>query len=153
MMRATFLVLLLIFGLGWPIAAFAVDPDEMLSDPALEHRARAISAQLRCMVCQNQTIDESDADLARDLRVLVRQRLVDGDSDSQVISYIVSRYGDFVLLKPRLTIQTLLLWGAPIILLVAGAGVILVRRRKTNDETKPLTHAEEAEISRILDRN
>ncbi|MBB4279674.1 cytochrome c-type biogenesis protein, partial [Rhizobium mongolense] len=86
--------------------AFAVNPDEVLSDPALEARARALSAELRCMVCQNQSIDDSNADLAKDLRLLVRERITDGDTDEEVLSYIVSRYGEFVLLKPRLSTRT-----------------------------------------------
>ncbi|TPW29430.1 cytochrome c-type biogenesis protein CcmH [Martelella alba] len=152
-MRFVLVLLFLVLGIGWPLAAVAVNPDEMLSDPALERRARAISEGLRCMVCQNQTIDDSNADLARDLRVLVRQRLVDGDSDKQVVDYIVSRYGDFVLLKPRLTSETVLLWGAPLLLLVAGIGFIVFRRRRLVDEMNPLSVAEEAELSRILEQN
>ena len=92
----------------------------MLADPALEARARALSEGLRCMVCQNQSIDESDADLARDLRILVRQRLVAGDTDQQVMDYIVSRYGEFVLLKPRFSLRNALLWGTPVLLLLVG---------------------------------
>ncbi|TIQ90546.1 MAG: cytochrome c-type biogenesis protein CcmH, partial [Mesorhizobium sp.] len=106
-------------------AALAVKPDEVLADPALEARARTLSEELRCMVCQNQSIDESDADLARDLRVLVRQRLVAGDTDRQVIDYIVSRYGEFVLLKPRFSLRNALLWGTPVLLLLAG-GIFIV---------------------------
>ena len=111
--------------------AFAVNPDEVLADPALEARARALSSQLRCMVCQNQSIDDSNAELARDLRLLVRERLKDGDSDEAVINYVVSRYGEFVLLNPRLRGETLLLWGAPIVLFIAGAAamVLFVRKR------------------------
>lgn len=105
--------------------AHAVQPDEVLKNPALESRARALSSELRCMVCQNQSIDQSDADLARDLRVLVRERLTKGDSDEQVLDYIVSRYGEFVLLKPRLSLHTLLLWGAPLALLLCGAAAVL----------------------------
>ena len=89
--------------------AFAVNPDEVLADPALEARARALSAELRCMVCQNQSIDDSNADLAKDLRLLVRERISDGDSDEAVLNYIVSRYGEFVLLKPRIGMKTVLL--------------------------------------------
>ncbi|TIU70171.1 MAG: cytochrome c-type biogenesis protein CcmH, partial [Mesorhizobium sp.] len=104
--------LVLLLTLLFAGAALAVKPDEVLADPALEARARTLSEQLRCMVCQNQSIDDSDADLARDLRVLVRQRLVAGDTDRQVIDYIVSRYGEFVLLKPRFSLRNALLWGA-----------------------------------------
>ena len=103
----------------------AVKPDEVLADPALEARARALSEGLRCMVCQNQSIDESDADLARDLRILVRQRLVAGDTDQQVMDYVVSRYGEFVLLKPRFSLRNALLWGTPVLLLLVG-GVFIV---------------------------
>ena len=99
--------------LGLVGTAFAVDPGEKLADPALEARARAIAAELRCLVCQNQSIDDSDAPLAKDLRLLLRERLSAGASDAEAKAYIVSRYGDFVLLRPPLKPQTLLLWGAP----------------------------------------
>src|SRR5512145_710824 len=102
------------------LPALAVQPDEVLSDPALEARARALSKQLRCMVCQNQSIDDSDAPLARDLRILVRERLQAGDSNSQVLDFMVQRYGEFVLLRPRLHWRTALLWLAPPILLIGG---------------------------------
>ena len=98
--------------------AQALSPDEMLSNPVLEKRARTISAELRCMVCQNESIDDSNADLARDLRVLVRERLVAGDTDEQVVEFLVARYGEFVLLRPRLQTSTLLLWGFPIVVLL-----------------------------------
>ena len=111
--------------------AFAVNPDEMLADPILEARARALSAELRCMVCQNQSIDDSNADLAKDLRLLVRERITDGDTDKQVLSYIVSRYGEFVLLKPRFSVRTLLLWGAPVLLILAGGVLLAVFVRKS----------------------
>ncbi|TIV90162.1 MAG: cytochrome c-type biogenesis protein CcmH, partial [Mesorhizobium sp.] len=109
--------------------AQAVKPDEVLADPALEARARALSEGLRCMVCQNQSIDESDADLARDLRILVRQRLVAGDTDQQVMDYIVSRYGEFVLLKPRFSLRNAVLWGTPVLLLLAGGIFIVLSAR------------------------
>jgi cytochrome c-type biogenesis protein CcmH len=130
--------------------AASVQPDEVLQDAALESRARNLSAQLRCMVCQNQSIDESDAELARDLRVLVRDRLKAGDSDEEVIDYVVSRYGEFVLLKPRFGLQNALLWGTPVILLIGGAvfAVISVRSRRRT-ETK-LSEEEEAALRRIL---
>src|SRR5438477_6569664 len=99
----------------------AVQPDEILQDKSLEIRARAISKELRCMVCQNQSIDDSDAPLAKDLRVLVRERLTNGDSDQQVVDFLVARYGEFVLLKPRLSVHTLLLWLAPLAVLVIAA--------------------------------
>ena len=135
--------------------AFAVNPDEVLSDPALEARARALSSQLRCMVCQNQSIDDSNAELARDLRLLVRERLKSGDSDEAVISYVVSRYGEFVLLNPRLRGETLLLWGAPIVLFLAGATamVLFVRKRGGKPTGVPLSEAEKAELERALKRD
>src|SRR5438477_6443849 len=101
--------------------ALAVQPDEILQDPVLETRARALSQELRCMVCQNQSIDDSDAPLAKDLRLLVRERLTAGDSDNQVIDFLVARYGEFVLLKPRVSAHTLLLWLAPLAVLVIAA--------------------------------
>ena len=118
MWRFAFIALL--FVLLAPAAARAVTPDEMLKDPALEARARHLSQELRCMVCQNQDIDDSAAPLAHDLRVLVRDRLKAGDSDSQVLDYLVARYGEFVLLKPRFELHTLLLWGMPPLALIAG---------------------------------
>ena len=108
--------------------ALAVQPGEVLADPQLEARARNLSNELRCMVCQNQSIDVSDADLARDLRVLVRERLTAGDSDDEVLDYIVSRYGEFVLLKPRLNLRNALLWGTPVLLLLIGGGRAASRR-------------------------
>jgi cytochrome c-type biogenesis protein CcmH len=135
-----------------PLPAFAVNPDEVLADPALEARARTISAELRCMVCQNQSIDDSNADLARDLRLLVRQRLVDGDSDKQVIDYLVSRYGEFVLLKPRWSEKTWLLWGAPAGLFVLGgiSLIVFARRRSGKPTGTRLTSEEEARLDEIL---
>jgi len=128
-----------------------VQPDEVLADPALEQRARALSGELRCMVCQNQSIDDSNAPLARDLRVLVRERLVAGDSDPQVIAYLVDRYGEFVLLKPSFTGHTLLLWlAAPAVLITGGLiawGVVGRNRRRP--EVAPLTAEEEAVLDRL----
>ena len=116
-----------------PGAALAVQPDEILKDPALEARARNLSQELRCMVCQNQSIDDSEAPLARDLRLLVRERLTQGDSDRQVMKFLVDRYGAFVLLKPPVELNTLLLWSvAPVVLLIGIFGlVVMARRRKT----------------------
>lgn len=120
--------LLLTFLLALP--ALAVRPEEVLADPALEARARTISANLRCLVCQNQSIDDSDADLAADLRVIVRERLVAGDTDQQVFDYIVARYGEYVLLRPVVAPHTLLLWIAgPVALLVGASGLIWMARR------------------------
>jgi cytochrome c-type biogenesis protein CcmH len=132
--------------------AFAVNPDEVLSDPALEARARALSAELRCMVCQNQSIDDSNADLAKDLRLLVRERITDGDTDEEVLNYIVSRYGEFVLLKPRLSTRTMLLWGAPVLLIIVGGISLLVfaRRRAGKPTGSPLTAEEQAKLDELL---
>lgn len=134
-------------------AAFAVEPDEVLDDPVLEARARELSRDLRCMVCQNQSIDDSDAPLAKDLRILVRERLVAGDTDEEVIDYLVARFGDFVLLKPRVGPATYILWGAPAIVLVIGIAVLLVslhRRRATGADAARLTPDEEREIAQLL---
>ncbi|MBB4507692.1 cytochrome c-type biogenesis protein CcmH [Rhizobium johnstonii] len=132
--------------------AFAVNPDEVLADPALEARARALSAELRCMVCQNQSIDDSNADLAKDLRLLVRERIADGDSDEAVLTYIVSRYGEFVLLKPRVSMKTVLLWGAPVLLVLAGGLSLLVfaRKRAGKPTGSKLTADEQAKLSELL---
>ncbi len=145
-------LLVTLFLLFVPFSAFAVNPDEVLADPALEVRARALSAELRCMVCQNQSIDDSNADLAKDLRLLVRERLTDGDTDEQVLNYIVSRYGEFVLLKPRLRVRTVLLWGAPIMLIVAGGISLLVfaRRRAGKPTGSRLTAEEQARLDELL---
>jgi cytochrome c-type biogenesis protein CcmH len=144
--------LIALFLLLTPIQAFAVNPDEVLKDPALEQRARQISAQLRCMVCQNQSIDDSNAELAKDLRVLVRQRLTDGDTDKQVVDYVVSRYGEFVLLNPRLSGKTIILWSMPIGLLIAGifALVIFVRSRPARRPSEVLSAEEKAKIDELL---
>ncbi|MCB5202841.1 cytochrome c-type biogenesis protein CcmH [Neorhizobium sp. T786] len=137
-----------------PLPALAVNPDEILADPRLEERARGLSAQLRCMVCQNQSIDDSNAELARDLRILVRERLTDGDTDEQVIDYVVSRYGEFVLLKPRFSARTLLLWGAPAALLLIGGLILLLMARGRLQARAPaaLTPEEQARINELLDK-
>jgi cytochrome c-type biogenesis protein CcmH len=143
--------LILLLTLLFAGAALAVKPDEVLADPALEARARTLSEELRCMVCQNQSIDESDADLARDLRVLVRQRLVAGDTDQQVIDYVVSRYGEFVLLKPRFSLRNALLWGTPVLLLLAGGiFIMLTARSRRSTATKALTAEEKAALDKML---
>jgi cytochrome c-type biogenesis protein CcmH len=137
----------------------AVQPDEILQDKGLEARARVISKELRCMVCQNQSIDDSEAPLAKDLRVLVRERLTKGDSDQQVMDFLVARYGEFVLLKPRLSLHTAILWLGPPSLLIGGAVVLVImaRRRKKRglaDPAKPqggaLSSAEEARLASLL---
>ncbi len=137
-----------------PLPAFAVNPDEVLADPAMETRARTLSAELRCMVCQNQSIDDSNAELAKDLRLLVRERIKDGDSDEQVLNYIVSRYGEFVLLKPRFSIRTVLLWGAPVVLILAGGISMLVfaRRRVGKPTGSRLTDDEQAKLDELLSK-
>jgi len=144
----------LLFLLAAMTPALAVNPDEVLADPKLESRARALSAELRCMVCQNQSIDDSNADLAKDLRLLVRERLKAGDSDQQVLDYLVSRYGEFVLLKPRLSPHTVLLWAMPLLLLVVGGGVVLwqVRKRSRPAPVAPLSDEESAKLKAILDQ-
>ena len=125
----TLLAALALLWLALP--AFAVNPDEMLSDPTLEARARTISAGLRCLVCQNESIDDSDADLAHEIRVLVRERLKAGDTDDQVRQFLVDRYGEFVLLRPVIALHTLILWGAaPVILIVGGIALVLAARRR-----------------------
>lgn len=131
--------------------ALAVLPNEQLSDPKLEARARAISTQLRCVVCQNQTIDDSDAELAHDLRVLLRQRLKAGDSDQQAIAFIANRYGDYVLLKPPFDAETLLLWLGPLLALAAGGvGVGFYLKRRCDIEPVTLTPQEQARLQKLL---
>ena len=151
-MKALLSALLLVLALGGP--ALAVQPDEVLADPALEARARALSANLRCMVCQNQSIDDSNADLARDLRVLVRDRLKAGDTDRQVMDYVVSRYGEFVLLKPRFNWRNGVLWATPAVLLIAGAAYAFARsRKKALSSDVGLTGDEERKLARILEQD
>lgn len=135
--------------------ATAVMPDEMLADPAQEQRARTISRDLRCVVCQNQSIDDSDAPLARDLRLLVREQIALGKTDAQVRDYVVARYGNFVLLKPPVEGDTLLLWGGPFaVLILGGIGIALWQRRKPAKDAlgaadAPLSDAERAELDRL----
>lgn len=146
-------VLVLWLGLGAGPAP-AVQPDEILPDPALEARAREISAGLRCLVCRNESIDESNADLARDLRLLVRERLLAGDSDAEVVAFVVDRYGEYVLLKPTAQGANLLLWIAGPAMLVAAmtAAALYVRRRRAapEPEAAPLSEAEKARLEEIL---
>ena len=142
---APLLALMLVAG-----PAFAVQPDEILKDPALERRARDISAGLRCLVCQNQSIDDSDAPLAKDLRVLVRERLKSGDSDRDVRVYVVARYGEFVLLRPVFGLHTLLLWLTPILVLSLGALGLYTAVRQRPAQAKPLDAAEQAALERLL---
>jgi cytochrome c-type biogenesis protein CcmH len=142
----------LLFIVAMAMPALAVNPDERLADPALEMRARALSAHLRCMVCQNQSIDDSSAELARDLRVLVRDRLKQGDSDEEILRYLVSRYGEFVLLKPTYSLRNLVLWGSPVLLFGAGALFMLVWSRQQSGKATgtPLSDAEKARLDALL---
>jgi cytochrome c-type biogenesis protein CcmH len=144
-------VCLLLAVLAMP--AGAVEPDEVLQDGALEARARKISQELRCLVCQNQSIDDSNAALAKDLRILVRERLSAGDSDAAVLSFVEARYGEFVLLRPKLNVHTLLLWLAPLLVLVgAVVGVLRRARRPRAPAAAPLTEAEQRRLAELLQR-
>jgi cytochrome c-type biogenesis protein CcmH len=148
------LLLALMAPLMVPLMAHAVTPDEILKDPALETRARNLSRELRCMVCQNQSIDDSEAPLAKDLRVLVRERLTSGDSDRQVLDYLVSRYGEFVLLKPPFELHTLLLWAVSPAVLLVGIVTLLVmarRRRAAIPPAPPLSEAEEKRLAMLVE--
>ncbi len=146
----------LMFLLIGTLPAQAVNPDEVLTDPTLEARARDISKGLRCLVCQNQSIDDSDASLAKDLRVLVRERITAGDSNEQVVAYVVSRYGDFVLLKPPFNTATLLLWLGPLLLILGGLIAIVLFFRKNRlaptaiVTPPPLNEAEKKRLSELL---
>lgn len=134
-------------------AAFAVQPDEVLDDPVLEERAREISKGLRCLVCRNESIDESNAELARDLRLLVRERLVEGDSDEEVIEFLVSRFGEFVLLSPPASGSTLILYIAGPAMLIAALGIsaLYLRRRRVEPEQDALSDDEKARLAALLD--
>jgi cytochrome c-type biogenesis protein CcmH len=146
LLRVVFLLVLI----GTVSPAQAVRPDEMLADPALETRAREVSRDLRCLVCRNQSIDDSDADLAHDLRVLVRERIKAGDSNEQAVAFIRARYGDFVLLRPPLEIGTALLWGGPLLVLLFG-GIAAARfYRRREEPTPPLSAAEQQRLSALL---
>jgi cytochrome c-type biogenesis protein CcmH len=148
-MRALLAALMLLW-LALP--AFAVNPDEMLRDPALEARAREISEGLRCLVCQNESIDDSDADLAHEIRVLVRQRLVAGDTDDQVRQFLVDRYGEFVLLKPVIAPHTLVLWlAAPVVLIGGGTVLFLAARRRRKLASAGLTAEESKALEELAD--
>ena len=147
-LRVFFLVALLCASPAW-----AVQPDEVLSDPALESRARAISTGLRCLVCRNETIDDSDASLARDLRILLRERLTAGDTDAQAVAFIVDRYGEYVLLNPTRDGVNLILWLAGPAMLITGLGVAalyLRRRRTSTGPDAPLTESEAKRLADIL---
>jgi cytochrome c-type biogenesis protein CcmH len=130
--------------------AFAVNPDERLADPVLEARARTLGKSLRCLVCQNQSIDDSNADLAHDLRILVRERLTAGDSDAQVLAYLQARYGDYVLLKPPVDPATWVLWFGPAAVLAIGVGVLVLRRHRVATAPAPLTPEERARLDLLM---
>lgn len=148
-MRRLFLALIMVV-LALP--ALAVQPDEMLSDPALENRARDLSRGLRCLVCKNESIDESNASLARDLRILVRDRLTAGDSDEEAIAFIVARYGEFVLLRPTVTGSNWLLWAAgPLMLLLAGGVGLSYLRTRARTPEEDFTALSETEKSRLAE--
>ncbi|MBC7156011.1 MAG: cytochrome c-type biogenesis protein CcmH [Rhodobacteraceae bacterium] len=146
--------LALVLALALAAPAFAVQPDEMLDDPALEARARDLSKGLRCLVCRNESIDESNADLARDLRILLRERLVAGDSDDEAVAFLVDRYGEYVLLKPRFGGANAVLWvaGPGMLLIALGLAAAYLRRRRNAADAggAELSAAEEAELERIL---
>ncbi len=130
--------------------ALAVQPDEILQDPVLEARARGISAGLRCLVCQNQSIDDSDASVARDLRILIREQLQQKKSDDEVVAFVVDRYGEYVLLKPRFGARTLVLWLTPFVILLVGGGALLWGRKRTEAVHDQLSDAEKAALDAIL---
>jgi cytochrome c-type biogenesis protein CcmH len=149
-------MLAFLFVLVTTAPSLAVQPDEMLKDAALEARARTLSSELRCLVCQNQSIDDSEAPLARDLRLLVRERLTKGESDKQVLDFLVSRYGQFVLLRPPLELETIFLWGLPPAALIAGAiGLFMTMRRrsKLTVESAPLSREEQQRLSSLVHRD
>jgi cytochrome c-type biogenesis protein CcmH len=153
LLSSLLLTLLVLLSVG---AAKAVEPDEVLQDRGLEARARHISEGLRCLVCQNQSIDDSDAPLAKDLRLLVRDRLKAGDSDQQIVDFIVARYGEFVLLRPRFAAHTLVLWFAtPALFLAALLIIVLAYRRRSASATalRPLTASEQRRLKRLLDES
>lgn len=141
----------LVLFLGFSGAAFAVQPDEVLADKALEARARALSAELRCLVCQNQSIDDSNAPLARDLRLIVREKLVAGESEDAIRAFLVARYGEFVLLKPRFTLATAVLWLGPfLVLVIGGVGLIgMARRRRMAEAATPLSADEQTRLDAL----
>lgn len=144
------LVLAALLALTLTGAAFAVNPDERLADPVLEARARTLGKSLRCLVCQNQSIDDSNADLAHDLRILVRERLTAGDSDAQVLAYLQARYGDYVLLRPPVDPATWVLWFGPATVLLVGLGILVLRRRGIAAAPAPLTAEERARLDLLM---
>ena len=151
-MKRLLFAFILLLTLAAPL--HAVQPDEILSDPVLEGRARALSAGLRCLVCQNQSIDDSNAPLARDLRLLLRERLKAGDSDDQAVNFVVARYGDYVLLRPRFMPETWLLWIGPFALLLIAAAFLYIRRRRVESSAeRSLDGDEERALRHVLERD
>lgn len=149
MRRLVVLILLVFAGVG---PALAADPSERLADPKLEARAEALSEELRCLVCQNQSIEASNAQLARDLRIIVRQRIVAGDSDAAIKDFLVERYGEFVLLKPRFSGAGLVLWLLPALLVVLAGLAVFATMRRRGGEPAQLTAEEEARLERLIDQ-
>lgn len=151
-MKRLLLTMALVLGVAAP--AIAVDPREMLADPALEHRAREIGKELRCLVCQNQSIDDSDADLARDLRIIVRERLKVGESDSQVLAFVTARYGDYVLLKPPFKLSTYALWFGPLVIFAAAVLAVFAFYRRSaapaESVVRPLSDEEQQQVEFLL---
>ncbi len=154
MHKLTRLLLAAVLAFSVCVPAFAVNPDEVLDDPVLEQRARELSVQIRCLVCQNQSIDDSDAQLARDLRVLVREQLLEGKTDQEILDFLVDRYGEFVLLKPRLGAHTLALWGFPVVILLVG-GFIAYRTfskaPKLSEDAPELSEEELQALEKVID--
>ena len=149
-MRALVLAMALALAVpGLPGAALAVQPDEMLADPALEARARALSEGLRCVVCRNENIDESNADLARDMRIVLRERLVAGDSDAEAVQFLVDRYGEYVLLKPRNDGINMVLWAAAPVLLMSGLALGALALRRRPQAERPLSPEEQARLEEL----
>jgi cytochrome c-type biogenesis protein CcmH len=148
-MKLARLALVIVLTIASASLAYAVQPDEMMRDPVLEGRARTLSAELRCMVCQNQSIDDSDAPLARDIRLLIRDRIAKGESNETVRAFLVSRYGDFILLKPPFKLETLLLWAGAPFALVLGALAMWHASRRPQRVTPALSEAEEARLAAI----
>lgn len=151
-MRRSIAAIALALSMTWP--ALAVQPDEVLDDLVLEERARDLSSEIRCLVCQNESIDESNAQLARDLRILVRERLVAGDTDQQVLDFLVARYGDYVLLRPPVKGTTVLLWFGPVIVLLLAGGIIVMRTRSSRARSTSgpmaLSEDEQARVEALL---
>jgi len=152
-MRHLLTVFLCLICLSAP--SLAVQPDEVLEDPALEARARALSQDLRCVVCQNENIDSSNAPLARDLRIVVRERLVAGDSDEEVLDYVVARYGEFVLFRPRFEGRNIVLWLTPLLAVLLGAGLLFVffRNNSALKKVEPLSAEEQSKLKKIMERD